>query len=302
MPISEKPPVINLLYDWYLAGQFPDGIVLSEDVVRAIRQSGVGLSTGNPANFFKDFIRKPSGNDNWPDRLKLAQITARQRYGNRRVFQFRPYSPGQIEPFPDRFLPHPGTPTQQIQSATLPFAARQLGRREESWLMQVVAGLNICATHLSIFSPIRGRLRDFTHLQMSMKTQPEIDGVYLASYDRRRGVESSDPAHVLVTVEAKQAGERILEDQIREQVGKAFSETVRLAHPPIEFVKPMAVHVAARNFGRAIHVVEFAAVGRRLFDRRYGPGLGDPESLYRMPLEAVSSALYELHPPVSGIG
>lgn len=176
---SNKTIVIEHLYNDYLRGRIPDGVVTSNDIITAIDATRTKLSKSNPANFLKDIVRKQTANLNWPKTLTAAGITARQLYGDTRVFQFRSFDPGQSEPFPDRFYPTASTPVHKLQSASVPFAARQLGRKEESWLMQVVAALHLIETQLAIFSPLRTRLRDVTHLQMSMKTQPEIDAVYL---------------------------------------------------------------------------------------------------------------------------
>lgn len=303
---SQKTPVIEHLYQEYLKGNLPDGLVKSSDIIAAINATKSNLSKRNPANFLKDIVRTPSANNNWPDTLTSARITARQRYGEERVFQFRPFMPGQTEPFPDRFLPTLATPVHSLQSASVPFAARQLGRKEESWLMQVVATLRVVETQLAIFSPLRKRLRDVTHLQMSMKTQPEIDAVYLVSHGSAHDFLRGTEFHSLVTCEAKQLHERILEDQIREQVAEAFKQTRKLTQPDINAVKPMAVQVrnVPRNNGiiiRGIYVVEFQRIPRSVFDRYYAPNTSDIERLYNMPLKAVSEAVHDLNPAVRGV-
>ncbi len=302
---SKKTPVIEHLYNEYLNGNIPDGVVLSKHIIDAINATGSDLSKANPANFLKDIVRKETANDNWPDALTLARVTARQRYGEKKVFQFRPFEPGQTEPFPDRYLPGPTTPVHILQSASVPFAARQLGRKEESWLMQVVAMLRVIETQLSVFSPLRTRLRDVTHLQMSMKTQPEIDAVYLVSHGSARNISKGVDIFSLVTCEAKQLGERILEDQIREQVAEAFKQTKKLAQPDINAVKPVAVQVrnvpASSGTIRGIYIVEFQRITRQVFEKHYSPDKSDPERLYRMPLSPVSQAVHALSPAVRGV-
>ena len=228
---TAKTQVIEHLYNMHLHGHFPNGIVHQSDVKSAIRATGANLSTNNPANFLKDIIRKDSANSQWPATLVADGVTARQRYGNKKVFQFVQFPAGQTEPFPDRFLPDANTPIQRIQSASVPFAARQLGRKEESWLMQVIATLRVLENQLSVFSPVRHRLRDVTHLQMSMKTQPEIDAVYLVSHSRRSGAPAADDLFTVVTCEAKQRGERLLEDQVRDQVSQAVKVTKKIEQP-----------------------------------------------------------------------
>jgi hypothetical protein len=272
-------------------------------VVDAIRATGADLSTANPANFLKDIVRGKNANQFWPERLKAARITARQRYGSKRVFQFVAYETTQTEPFPDPY-PVDGRTVYEVQSASLPFAARQLGRAEETWLTQIVVNLRLIETQLAIFSPAGQTVRDVTHLQMSLKTQPEIDAVFLASYGASADLASVTTRYVLVTCEAKQIGQRILVDQIREQVAKAMELTTEIANPKIASVKPMAINVVEREFdGKsecAIHIVEFPEIGRQLFEDRWSPS-GDEERLYTMPLKDVSKTLYRIKPPIAGL-
>lgn len=302
---TNKTPVIEHLYNDYLAGKFPNGIVSNDDIVAAIQATGADLSTRNPANFLKDIIRKDTANTHWPAALVAAKMGARQRYGDKRVFQFVPFAPGQTQPFPDNYLPTPSTPVHRLQSASVPFAARQLGRKEESWLMQVVVALRAIETQLSVFSPLRHRLRDITHLQMSMKTQPEIDAVYLVSHGSSLHIAKGSDLFSVVTCEAKQIGERILEDQIREQVAKAFEETKKLVRPAIGTLKPMAVQIrdVANPTGleRRIFVVEFQRIRRKTFETLYANTKAQPERLYRMPLHAVSTAFHVPTPPIRGV-
>src|SRR5579859_4518677 len=97
---SEKPKVIEHLYK-RVEEKKQDLLVLSADIKEAIAATKAKLSTSNPANFLKDIIRTDNANANWPEYLKTKRITARQRYGSTRVFQFIPYAEGQKVPFPD---------------------------------------------------------------------------------------------------------------------------------------------------------------------------------------------------------
>ena len=224
------------------------------------------------------------------------------------MFQFKEFNEGQTEPFPDRFPIDGNTKMHEIQSASLPFAARQLGRKEESWLTQVVVNLRLIETQLSIFSipALRDRVRDVTHLQMGMKTQPEIDAVFLASYGATEKLESVTNLHMLITCEAKQIGQRILEDQIREQVAIALKVTSKIQNPRINAVKPMAIKVVECDFPdrkeKAIYIVEFCHIDRDVFLKAEWPSSDPSEpSLYSMPLEAVSKTIYRITPPVAGL-
>ena len=303
---SEKPPVIEKLYEMFEHGEIPDGIVTSDHVQRAIKAAGVGLGTANPANFLKDVIRSPNANSIWPASLTEKQVTARQRYNRKRVLQFIEFrSEDQKQPFPDHFPPLPDTPVHLVQSASMPFAARQLGRKEETWLTQIVVNLRLIESQLSIFSPERGKLRDVIHLQMNMKTKPEVDAVFLASYGETENMSSATTVHHLVTCEAKQIGQRILDDQIREQVNKAMQLTERLENPIISAVKPIAISVLQRSFPDetcepAIYIVEFQPISRTEFENRWKPS-AEGEELYDLPLIPQSRAIYRVFPPVAGL-
>ncbi len=302
---SEKSIVLEYLYSLCEKGEIPDNIVTSDRIAEAIKATGVGLGTANPANFLKDIVRSENANSIWPKSLKEKGITARQCYGAKRVLQFIKFSGDQKEPFPNRFQIDKSTKTYEIQSTSLPFAARQLGRKEESWLTQVVVNLRLIETQLSIFSPLRSRIRDVFHLQMGMKTQPEIDAVFLASYGKTEKLKSSTNLHMLVTCEAKQINQRILEDQIREQVAKALEVTNDIQNPRIDSVKPMAIQVVEFNFKgkkeNAIYIVEFSQIDRGEFESKWSKSSPADERLYTMPLKAVSKTVYRIKPPISGL-
>jgi hypothetical protein len=303
---SEKPKVIEHLYDLYECGQIPEGIVTSSQVQRGITATGARLGKANPANFIKDVIRSENANSIWPETLKQKRVTARQRSGETRAFQFVPYAEGQDEPFPDRFPPSDATNIYHVQSASMPFAARRLGRREETWLTQIVVNLRLIETRLSIFSPqLRTRVRDVTHLQMGMKTQPEIDAVFLATFGKTEALGVATDLHILVSCEAKQLGQRILEDQIREQVAKAMDITRKLKSPKIDAVKPIAIKVVNREFATgkeaAIHIVEFEHIDRTLYMDEWANSPTEPERLHAMPLVSVSDTICRIMPPVSGL-
>lgn len=305
--LSEKPKVFEHLYHLVETGQITNGIILSDHVVDAIDATRADLSKRNPANFLKDVIRNNRANAVWPEALKAKRITARQRYGEKRVFQFIPYRDDQVEPFPDRFVPNEHTPEYLVQSASIPFAARQLGRKEETWVTQVAVYLRLIETQLSVFSPMRGRVRDVTHLQMGMKTQPEIDAVYVASFGKTESINSLTDLHLSITCEAKQDKERILEDQIKEQVAESIGKTRTIKTPKIGGVKPIAVKVVRHKFResdkeeRAVYVVEFEHILREEFEQSWRPANKEDDRLYNLPLRKVSDAVYRILPPVRGV-
>ena len=158
------------------------------------------------------------------------------------------------------------------------FVARRLGRKEETWLTQIVVNLRLIECQLSVFSPLKARLRDVTHLQMGMKTQPEIDAVFLASFGKTEKLDSPTIMHMLISCEAKQLNQRILEDQIREQVAKSMQITKAMKTPAIDVVKPMAIAVTRHDFAgvkeRAIYVVEFEQIDTRQVRSRVARNFG----------------------------
>lgn len=60
------------------------------------------ISSKNPANFFKDFIRKTStANTNWPASVLGRGYTAKQTTGAGKSFEFIPLPEGQTLAFPE---------------------------------------------------------------------------------------------------------------------------------------------------------------------------------------------------------
>lgn len=306
MSDSKKTEVISILFArmWPPSHSTPTRtpmIVTSDEVVDAIQErnrrhagdGGKKLSDKNVANFLKDFIRKPTCNANWPSEISARRITARQRYGNEQVFEFVPYRTGDTIPFPDRYDPTPDMRVFDIESLSIPRQARALGRNDEPWLTQVLVSQRIAHAHFAVMSKLR--VLDLTHLQMSVKTQPEIDAIYVAT------IEVDDEIRVLITCEAKQFGERLLEDQIREQVQQAFAVTSHLTGgDTIDAVIPLALKVVAHTVAgkrvRGIYVVEFGMLTREDFNTNY-----QSNNLHNMPLELQSRAFYRLSPDVQGI-
>lgn len=245
-----------------------------QDAIRYCnREFGTELSDRNPANFMKDIVRGQAASSVWPEALKELGYTAIQRPGEGNVFEFVPFPPGQKEPFPDVYKPSADTPSFPIQSISMPLAAKDLGRADEPWLIQTAVNLRVIETHFSVVSDIP--VVELTHLQMSVKLRKtEIDAIFLA-----RCREGNDETDIIVTCEAKQWRERILEAQIVNQVQAAFSESA------IEAVVPLGLR-AIKN--RGFYVAEFEKVTRK-------------ESAALETLTLAKEAIYELVPPVRGI-
>lgn len=299
MSSSKKTAVFSILYETVKERGTPL-VVTSDDVRAAITRRNKGLpkdeklGVGNPANFLKDFIRHSTCNANWPDELKSERITARQRYGNKQVLEFIPYRKGDREPFPDRYEPGRGVPVIAIESLSIPSTARVLGRADEPWLIQVVVNQRIAHTHFATVSSLQ--VMDFTHLQMSVKTQPEIDALFVATIEQ-----DGSSIRALVTCEAKQMGERMLEDQIREQVRQAFRIAEHLpSSAAIEAVIPIVLRVVKytvrKRSLRGIYFLEFGMVMRTEFEGSYSG-----KNLFAMPLRAKSKALYVMKPTIAGV-
>jgi hypothetical protein len=276
MPKSQKPVVIEWIYRSLadpVTGQLTRAVVTSDDILAGIAATGVGLSRKNPANFIKDVIRGHGASGMWPDYLKHLRIGGRQVTGDGNVFEFVPYEYDQTEPFPNRFGYREGVVRHRLQSLSMPLASKALGRDDETYLIQVAAKLTVIESHFALESPLK--VVELTHLQIGIKLRlTEVDSLYAAVLRHDDGTLEQ----IVVTVEAKKKRQRILEEQVMQQVKAAFSET------RTDLVVPIAM-TAVEN---GIYVAEFKAVAR--------------ENLAAFAvLELEAEALYELTPRVPGI-
>ena len=286
MAKSKKTVVVDYLWDKLRA----DGrtVATFKDVSDAIRDCnekfGLGLSANNPANFMKDLLRGSSASANWPERLTGMKITGRQLKGENRIFEFVDFVPGQLEPFPNPFEPCGDETAIVLQSVSLPLATKSLGRSDESWLVQVAVHLRVLESHFATNSSLN--VLELTHLQVGVKLgRSEIDSIFLAVIED--GVRRFN---ALVTCEAKQARDPILGDQIVQQVRDALDSAQRL-QMEIDLVVPIAIKALAQK--AAIYVVEFE------------PWTAEEASAEESDLKqlvASSTAVYELKPPVPGVG
>lgn len=286
---SDKTPVIEHL--WKALQEEGEGrmLVMMEDVEAAIihcnRHLGTKLKTSNLANFMKDIVRVDNASENWPALLSKMRITGRQRVGQRRVLEFIPFKPDQVEPFPNIYVPKEGVIPTPLQSISLPLTSKSLGRRDESWLIQVAVNLKVIEHHFAVVSPLK--VVELSHLQNGVKlAKSEVDALFLARIRRDDGTIIS----ALVTCEAKQVGERILVDQIVEQI-VAANKSVRALSLEIDLVVPIAIK--AINPDGEIYVVEFKA---------WTPEEAEVAETDLAELEVASEGLYRLLPPVPGVG
>ncbi|CAN5448739.1 hypothetical protein BH11ARM2_BH11ARM2_35120 [soil metagenome] len=259
------------------SGQLSDPVVTLEDVAKAIRNTE-GLSSRNPANFFKDFIRnRESANRNWPQAALDAGYTARQLTGSGMCFEFVPLPSEEKEAFPSAKTIHPTerTPKHRVESVSMPLASRRLGRADEPWLMQVAARLRIVEAHFSLFSPRAVEQVDLLQLNVTLR-KGEIDAMYLL----QERTEEGSVKEVIVTCEAKQGRDDILEDQIINQARSAF----KLKSVDQDLVVPIAIKCIPPG---SIHVVEFTAFERATAEETT--------------LVFEADSLHEIYPPVPGI-
>ncbi|MGF6182729.1 hypothetical protein ABIB42_003765 [Massilia sp. UYP32] len=259
MAKSQKTAVIErifeLLYDQTTA-QLKRTVVTAEDLESAKRycndELGMNIKlNSNPFNFMKDIVRSTSGSKIWPESVRNRGFVGKQKTGGGDIFEFVPYIAGQKTEFDEDYSPSDETPTFPIQSLSLPLASRALGRKDESWLLQVAVNLRVIETHFAIGENRQINALELNHLQMDIKLRTvQIDALFLAKQDLE---DSEAHGSVLITVEAKQGNQRILTEQIARQVQEAFDAT------PNDLIIPTAI-VGVRNKG--IYVVEFKAVRR----------------------------------------
>ncbi len=293
---SEKNQVFSLLfgrrYD-KAAGSLRSSIVTSseiQEIINDLNQEGTAsLSLGNPANFLKDYLRSPRRNAQWPAEILAAGFTARQAYGEGRVFDFVPLPEGQIEPFPDDFALPDTAPTHEVESVSLPSVARELGRADESWLIQVCVQQRILQTHFALHSQLN--VVDFYHLQNSLKGTPEIDAVFLMVFEQ-----DGERHKALVSLEAKR-NEPILPDQIKSQVANlAYQTRKRAALSDIRFILPVAAKSLGPKTRRVIALFEMELVGVE-----EGAAAQANRSAHDIVLQIARTVGYVLSPPIAGV-
>jgi len=290
---SDKIPVIERIWEVLQAEGEGRTTVYFPDVLKAIEhcngKDGRDRSVKNPANFMKDLIRKDSASDNWPASLASRRVGGRQRVGENRVFEFRPYDADQEEPFPNIHMPKPDAEATELQSLSLPLASKALGRRDESWLVQTAVGLNVLEHHLCRHSQLD--VKELVHLQTGVKlgNNSEVDGLFRAIIEIE-----GQRTHVLITCEAKQQGQRILEHQVVEQIAAAYKsvkDSVPEEELSVSLIVPVAIKAIPPN--GEIYVVEFEA---------WTPEEALAEEDAVKDLIVASEGLYRLKPPVPGIG
>jgi hypothetical protein len=292
---SQKPPVFSALfrrrYDAATKTFTPETVTSGElqELILALRDEGISLSVRNPANFLKDFLRSANRNSYWPEDIADARYTARQVYSEERVFDFVPYEPEQVVPFPDEFALTEAATIHEIESVSLPSAARALGRENEAWMIQVCVNQRVLETHFALYSPVEAI--DLFHLQNSLKGSPEIDAVFLLVFRSDNRVRKA-----LITLEAKR-DEPLLPNQIKSQVAVMASQTRKRSDlADIEFILPVAATTHDRDGQRIVAIFEMEMIpvadGAVAFKER---------NAHDIPLEIAKVVGYIFVPPVAGV-
>ncbi|MCR6645865.1 MAG: hypothetical protein NVV62_15755 [Terricaulis sp.] len=205
------------------------------------------LSTRNPANFIKDYLRSAARNKNWPDSIRDAGYTARQRTGEGRCFEFVPLAEGE-DPFPDDFQPQPGQSSFVLETLSLPLATREIVREDEQSLAQLSARLHLIEHFLASSSHAVGwGVREVVHLQNNVKLAAvEIDALYQATRMQDGKLETG-----AIAVEVK-IGDPIIAEQIANQTlailkDEAFAFCIPVVVKRFAKGSVVALHTALRE-------------------------------------------------------
>lgn len=278
----DKAVIIEYIYDDLLdekTGELSRTVVTSADIQQAKRfcvpKFGLKLKVdGQAFNFFKDIVRQKGAQRAWPSRLRRLGWTGEQRTGGGAVFEFVRITDERPDNLAFDLGPTTSTPRSIVQTLSIPLAAKALGRRDESWLLQSAVNLRIIETHFASgvmqLAPL-----SLTHLQMDIKLRrTQID----ALYHMEHRLDSGAVGEALVTLEAKQHNQRILIEQIAWQAAAAFNAT------NADIVIPMALSAIK---GEGMYVAEFELVRR-------GQNLASGLKLFR-------DGLYLLRPVLKGI-
>ncbi|WP_444666023.1 hypothetical protein [Cereibacter changlensis] len=277
---SQKTKVVEYLFEKYWDPQSNSllkAVITLDEVADAIRHCnqayGTKLKSNNPANFMKDLLRGPNASANWPVSVAHRAYSGVQRTGGEFCFEFIPYLPGQLEPFPDDFPVNLSAPRYPVQSISITLVTKSLGRSDETWLIQTAVNLKVVETHFAVAGAFK--LLELAHLQMGIKLRAtEIDALYLGKSATGGGEES-----IIITCEAKRPKDPLIVSQIISQVKAAFAAT------KMDTVVPIALKAIK---GTGFYLIEFSAIKRS-------------EAATLSKLVLASDAIYELRPPVKGI-
>ena len=314
---SQKKRVIRSLFALRLQAQKSGSplswVVSLDDVQSAIeranrrRKEGVkALSTKNPANFFKDIVRREqSYRAAWPwSALKRNFIGLQAKGGKAQKGTPKGASPcfeflqvnssdpiGELyQQIPSYQRPDPTGSARifEIQTLELPPEVRRLQREDETFLLQLIVRLRVIETHLGIVSKMG--MESLTHLQMGLKLRgAEIDSLFLGGLSGESLGEQNQLAKrkVLVALEAKGRSDDILKSQIEDQVEALFS--IDAFKSDVDLIVPMAAKLVAPS---RMYIVEFAPIERNKIPAKK-PSLGR--------LELASEAFYDFVPSIGSL-
>lgn len=222
---SEKTQVIELIFSdqkrWQ-GNKLVNPDVTFDEVKEAIAKlklldesKKISLSESNPANFFKDLMRKHGSlMNNWPDAVRAAGFYGEQAKGKRLCFRFIEYDEsthGQIPP-----PPYPALSLKIYHAQTLSVNPlnKVLARNDENWLMSISTSISIPQIHFTLHDTSGWQPASLNHVQFNMKLRgAEIDGVFL--------LEDQGGKIGIVCVEAKGISDDIIESQILDQIKAA---------------------------------------------------------------------------------
>lgn len=310
---SSKTEIIESLFldprRW--SGQkFDKTLVTLEQVQEAIitynKTAKKPLSTNNPANFFKDFVRKlGSAEKNWPSAVLRAGYTAVQRTGDGDCFEFIPLQLNQNTAFPINGVAYPKDPAKAIlsimQTLSLEVMTKALARKDENWLQSVAVALNIPQSHIALHPDALPPLIQLGHVQSNLKLRrTEIDGLYYAHVEGGRVA--------LITMEAKGDSDDILASQVEDQVEaiqnlpavKTLLSFMKTTEEET-FIIPMAMKIVPASCASNVpEASKFRIVGKKLlYMVHYKPvpfRNSRPE-----PLSVLGETLFDMRPPIAGI-
>lgn len=268
---------------------------------------GRELSDRNPANFFKDYVRRLSAAEkNWPESIRMAGYTAVQRTGGGDAFAFTPLAAGELGSGfcagASRYPVDPETVKLAVQQTLgLDVFMKSLARTDEAWLQSMAAALQLPQAHLALHYNPQFPINQIGHAQSNMKLlKTEIDSFY---YGRL----PSDGV-VLLPMEIKGISDDILESQLLEQVGavqnlSAVSGLLNTLSANLgnTLIVPMALKVVSADCGDAVPGFDRWQVGnnRLMYMVHYKPiALTEP---CPAELTLYGETLFDLRPGILGV-
>ena len=176
--------------------------------------------------------------------LKELEITAKQTTTQGKIFEFVRYEVGQDEPFPPGPLPKKESEIAKIQTLSIPRYQRHLPEINDAAIVQVLVNYHVLETHFAIYSEGRRDedCTDMFFLQTAAvaRGKAETDALYSARFsfpaDSKGGKNGTSSKLGFISCEVKQDRERLIEEQIIQQVAGLLEK-----NKDREFVVPVYV-------------------------------------------------------------